>query len=275
MKHLTFIALIGLLLIQTSACKKNSDTTPNSSCRLTKVTNTNIDTAQITYDTQGRVLTYGSLNYGLYNFTYGSGLTASATTVITDTSYHFSYDISLDAQGRATFITKHYSYPGSAYTYTFSFQYDAEGHIIRSESSLQGTGIAGVHYYLDSLVYTNGNLTAKYSYAKDNVTLNYNLTGHLTVDYGTDINKIGLQAFVTYEEPISVISGWNSFYHLFGASSKNLPSVTKYYDNTGTLFYQWNYSFLLNENGYPTEENIVRSVHNPGSINRKFAYSCP
>lgn len=257
-----------LLLLLASACKKDK-TTPN--CRLTAI-KSNFDTAYVTYNSNGRVLSYGDVRYGLYSFFYPGGLSAF-DSVETVSSKKADCNISLDANGRVTFMTRSVQSLGATVNYTYQFQYNADGYITLCEQNYGASTTGPTAFYKDSMVYSNGNLVAKYSFARDQISP-YTLQSYLTCTYGTQPNKIGYHAFFYSEEPISVTDGWNAFYHLFGKGPANLPLKTTVYNNTGTVTYILDYTYLTDENGYPTEANIVRSVNSTNIFNRKFSYSC-
>jgi hypothetical protein len=265
------VIAFAVTLAAISGCKKDKDNPSAATCRLTKVENTGSDTALVVYDSEGRVTSYGSLNYYLINLTY-SGLTASATLTNPDTTMHFmNIFLNADKNIQSMNITRNVG--GADYYYTYAFQYDADDHIIGSEQTLKPAGSLNTTYYKDSMVYENGNLVDKYTFYKMDSDP-YAPYQHLTMTYGSQENKIGYHAFSSWEEPISILSGWNFFYHMFGKTSKNLPVSTSFYDDTNANLFNLGYTFLLDGNGYPTEENIARTGSYPGTRNRKFAYSC-
>lgn len=266
----TCLLSIITLLLAAPACKKTATTV---NCKVTQVQNTGSQTTLTTYDNQGRVATYGALSSGnTFSFTY-SGLTAGSTLQSYDTSYHITGNISLDASGRMVFMSKSKVNSGTTWNYTYTLQYDAEGHVILCDQTSQEVGVSGTTYTRDSLIYINGNLIDKYTFQKLNAGP-YLPVEHVKMEYGTDMNKIGHYMWYGYEPPMSASSEYLVYSHLLGNTSKNLPVYTRYYDNTETLYIQISYSFLLNENGYPIEENMVRSINSPEAKNRKFEYSC-
>ena len=259
----------ALLLLIASACKKDKSVhTPT--CRLTTI-QTNFDTSNVTYNTNGVVTSYGSLAMGLYTFLY-SGLTAS-DSVETSSEKKLDCNISLDAKGRVTYMNRTTQFFGTSYYYTFNFQYNADGYVSLCEQIYTNSGNTQVDYYKDSMVYNNGNLATKYTFTRTESTP-YVLSSRTECTYSSDLNKIGFYAYYLIEEPISVTNGWAAFYHLFGKGPVNLPLKTTLYSSTGDVTYVLDYTYLMDENGYPTEENIVRSILSPYSFNRKYSYSC-
>ena len=266
-----FLSTITLLLAA-GGCKKDKDKDPPAiTCQLQSIQNTGNDTAAIAYDAQGKVDSFGSLAYALYAFTY-SGLTASSTVSNTSTSIPHM-NIFLDAQRRVESMNRTYVSGPDTYYYNYSFTYDGEGHIIICEQGYHESGSLNYNYTRDSMVYANGNLVSKYVFGRVDANP-YVLSSHLEMTYTAQENKIGYHAFGLWEEPISQLSGWQAYYHLFGKASKNLPAITRYYDNTGTELFNVDYTFLLNENGYPTDENMIRTGSFPGARNRRFFYTC-
>ncbi|HLP52851.1 MAG TPA: DUF4595 domain-containing protein [Chitinophagales bacterium] len=257
-----------LLLFLASACKKDKTAT---NCRLTAI-KSNFDTAYIAYNSNGRVVSYGDVQYGLYSFFYPGGLTAF-DSVETAGSKKADCNISLDANGRVTFMTRNVQSLGATLNYTFQFQYNADGYITLCEQTYGASSTGPTAFYKDSMVYNNGNLVAKYTFTRDLISP-YALQSYLNCTYSTQQNKIGHHAFFYFEEPISVTDGWNAFYHLFGNGPANLPLKTTVYNNTGAVTYILDYTYLTDENGYPTEASIVRSVNSTNIFNRKFSYSC-
>ena len=260
-----------VLLISTTSCKKDKTNT-TSSCQLTVLQNTGSDSAAVTYDSQGRVSKYGGHSYALYTFNY-SGLTATADVTGTDTSYHPRMYLFLNANGNVVSMNTDISFGTTTYHYTYTFTYDADGHIILDEESNRDINTPNTDYTKDSMVYADGNMVAKYTFEKSNSS-SYILYDSLLISYTTSPNKNGYYIWRYAEEPISQLSGWAAYYHLFGSSSKDLPASSKYYTSSLGLADQYIYSFLLNSDGFATDENISASGHYPGTYNRTFAYNC-
>lgn len=256
-----------LLLLFATACKKDKGI---PTCRLTSI-ETNFDTSYINYNTNGMVTSYGNVPQGLFTFFY-SGLTAY-DSLETPGEKKLDCNISLDAKGRVTYMSRTTQFFGTSYYYAFTFQYNTDGYVTLCEQTQSNSATSSVSYYKDSMVYANGNLSAKYTYMRSESTP-YALNSYLTCTYSTEENKIGYYAYHFIEEPITLTSDWKAFYHLFGKGPVNLPLKTTLYSYTGDISYVLDYSYLMDENGYPTEENIVRSILSPYSFNRKYSYSC-
>jgi hypothetical protein len=257
-----------LLLLFATACKKDKGV---PTCRLTAI-KSNFDTAYISYNSNGRVASYGDVPGGLYTFFYPGGLSAY-DSLETSGGKKADCNISLDANGRITFMTRSVQSLGATVNYTYQFQYNADGYITLCEQTYGASTTGPTAFYKDSMVYNNGNLVAKYTFTRDQISP-YALYKYTNSTYSTQQNKIGYHAFFYFEEPISVTDGWNAFYHLFGQGPANLPLKTTLYNNTGGVTYVLDYTYLTDENGYPTEANIVRSVNSTNIFNRKFSYSC-
>lgn len=258
-----------LLLLIASACKKDKSVhTPT--CRLTTI-KTNFDTSYISYNSNGIVSSFGNVPQGLYTFFY-SGLTAFDSVEIPGEKQP-DCTISLDANGRVTYMSRTRQIFGKLYYYTFTFRYNAEGYVTLCEQGYSNNSDSHEEYYKDSMVYANGNLATKYTFFHDESTA-YTPFSRMEITYSSDQNKIGYYAYHFIEEPITVTSDWKAFYHLFGKGPVNLPLKTTLYSSTGDVTYVLDYTYLMDENGYPTEENIVRSILSPYSFNRKYSYSC-
>src|ERR1043165_9567485 len=178
--------IFALLLLFAAGCKKKDNVA--SDCRLTKKQDASGDSALVTYDAQGRVSSYGN-DLTKYVFTY-SGLTASVTL---NASNQVTINLSLDAEGKATFMTWSNN-SGSQVDYTYTFEYDAEGRIVKSLQTVHVSGQPTTTYFKDSLIWANGNLIAKYTYVHDNADP-YVLYCRTQTTYTADVNKTGYHNF--------------------------------------------------------------------------------
>lgn len=262
MKKLLILLLPAIIA---TGCNDDSD---NVSCQLTSIVFNNTDTAQIVYNDQGKVIKYGDLNSAHYTFSY-SGLTATVMFGPKTTS------LFLNGDGHVVSFSDTITVGLTVYYYDYSFEYDANGHLVKSVQSVADNAL-GLNNatYKDSMVYESGNLVEKYTFYKGPAAGSFTLEDRAEIEYGSTDNKLGLYFWSTDEEPLSISTGWLQLYHLFGASSKDLPVRTKVYNNGGTLITQRDYSFLMNSDGFPSEVNIIRSVSASSTENRKFFYDC-
>jgi len=263
------LPVVIALFVFVAGCKKDKDA--EMTCRLTSIQSTGLDTAQLTYDAEGNLTSYGSLSNYLINLTY-SGLTVTTTIANEDTTRQ-GYNIFLNADKNVQSMNLTNNNGGSNYYYTYTFEYDTEKHVVWSEQTYKQLGTPTIYYYKDSMIYENGNLTEKHTFYKMNDDP-YVPFERKEITPGTELNKIGYYAFSSREEPISITSAWHFIYPLFGKASVNLPAKTKVYDELGNLSYEIIYSFLLNGDGYPVDENYTVTIAPPYTINRKFTYTC-
>lgn len=262
------LATATLLLLTISACKKE-----NKTPRCTLATRASFaDSARVTYDAQGRVSTYEIVGESVYTFNYTSALAAQCVVSIPGNPVYTTYNIFLNTNGTVSSMTNSISLGGSTIDYTFYFTYNAEGRIAKCLQRYDQPGAISVK--LDSMVYTNGSLAGQYSFYGPSSTGPFTLQEYALTTATDKPNQIGYHAFSLYEEPMTLVSGFYPFYHLFGKGSDKLPAETTFYTNTGTLSFKMNYTYLLDENGYVTEANITRSILAPTTENRRFTYGC-
>ncbi|MBK8658661.1 MAG: DUF4595 domain-containing protein [Bacteroidetes bacterium] len=262
------LAAAALLLLTISACKKENKT-PN--CTL--VTRASLtDSARISYDAQGRVATYEIVGESVYTFNYTSALAAQCVVSIPGNPTYTTYNVFLNSNGTVSSMSNSIVIGGTNIDYTYYFTYNAEGRIAKCLQRYDQTG--GISVKLDSMVYENGNLVRKFKFVSASVTGPFYLQEYAITTYTDRPNKMGYHAFSFVEEPTSLLSGFYPFFHLYGKASDKLPAETNVYTNTGTLSFKMNYTYLLDENGYVTEENVSRSILAPSTENRRFGYSC-
>lgn len=262
------LAAAALLLLTISACKKE-----NKMPNCTLVTRAGLtDSARIIYDAQGRVSTYEQVGEAVYTFTYTSALTAKCTVSISGNPTYTIYNIYLNNNGTVASMNNSILISGTTLEYTYVFTYNAEGRISKCEQRYEQPGAISIKY--DSMVYVNGSLAGQYTFVGPSSTGPFTLQEYALITSTDKNNYIGYHAFSNYEEPISLTSGFYPFYHLFGKGSDKLPAETIFYTNTGTLSFKMTYTYLLNENGYVTEENAIRTILAPTTDNRRFTYSC-
>ena len=267
--HTLFVAITLCLVMASASCKKEK---ANTSCRLTRINRDVADSSDISYDAQNRVSRFG-FSTCLYTFNY-TGLTAQAhLSYYSDTSFNTLYNIYLNSDGRVASMTYHNTVAGALYLYTYNYQYDAQGRIVLCEQNLTEDASGIVTYHKDSLVFSSGNLVSKFSFTKTNTTP-YVLAQRVNISYTAHANKIGYYVWGTDEEPTSLTSGFTPFFHLYGNTSENLPEKSSVYNNSGVLQMETIYTFLLNADGYPTDENLARTILSPHTYTRKFTYTC-
>lgn len=267
MKQILF-SLTAILLLSIAACKKDEKTVQ---CRLVGRAGL-VDSAHLTYDAQGRVLTYELVGESVYTFTYTSTLTAKCVvSTLTDSNYT-TYRIFLNSNGTVSSMNNSVLESGTTYTYNYSFIYNADNRIIRCDQRAEGPGSAIIKK--DSMVYENGSLAKQYTYYATSPTGPYTLQEY-AITTSTDIpNQIGYHAFSVYEEPMTLLIGSFQFYHLLGKGSDKLPTETNSYNPDGTLSFRVNYNYSFDENGFITEQNVSRSILSPSTGNRRFHYYC-
>ena len=267
MKHIV-ISIAAVLLLTISACKKENKTLSCALASRASVT----DSARVTYDAQGRVSTYEIVGESVYTFNYTSALAAQCVVSIPSDPAYTTYNIYLNSNGTVSSMSNSLVIAGTTIVYNYTFTYNAEGRIYKCEQRFEQPGAISIK--LDSMVYANGSLAKQYSFYAPSATGPFTLQEYALTTSTDKTNYIGYHAFSTYEEPITQLSGFYPFYHLFGKGSDKLPAETSFYTNTGTLSFKMTYTHLLNENGYLTEENISRSIISPSTENRRFTYSC-
>lgn len=263
-----FLAIAAVLLLTISACKKESNPL---NCRLVSRASVT-DSARISYDAQGRVSTYEIAGESVYTFNYTSALAAQCIVSTPGNPAYTTYNIYLNSNGTVSSMSNSIVITGTTIDYTYNFTYNAEGRIYKCEQRYEQPGAISIK--LDSMVYTNGSLAKQYTFYSPSATGPFTLQEYALTTSTDKTNYIGYHAFSLYEEPMTLLSGFYPFYHLFGKGSDKLPAETSFYTNTGTLSFKMTYTHLLNENGYLTEENITRSILAPSTENRRFTYSC-
>ena len=269
MKKLLFICCV--ILLAAASCKKEQKAV---TCRLTEKIDS-YDSAQITYDANGRVSVYSNALGNAYTFNY-SGLTAQCVVSYPGSTNTSTYQIYLNSQGQASSIT-YYVPPaagGAERLYSYVFLYDNNSRIVKCEQSLNMPGTASDYFMYDSMVYENGNMIKKFTFAKGGSSTGYGLQQYSTTSYTETENKIGYHGLSYTEEPTSLLTGFYQFFHLYGQCSANLAAETNVYTATGTLSFRISYSYLFDELGNVTEENVARSLVSPSTENRKFYYEC-
>jgi len=269
MKQIVF-ALAAVLLLCVAACKKESKTL---SCRLVSRVNA-ADSAIVSYDAQRRVSTYEIVGESVYTFNYTSGLSAQCVVSIPSNPTYTTYYIFLNSNGTISSMNNSMVISGSTYDYSYSFKYNTDGRIIRCDQMLEQVGGGSSSIKYDSMVYENGSLVKQLTYYATTTTGPYTLQEY-SVSTPTDkTNRIGYHAFSYYEEPITMLSGFYPFYHLFGKGSDKLPSETSFYSASGTLSFKMSYNYLFDANDNVQEMNIARTIFAPSTENRRFYYSC-
>ena len=267
MKQIIF-SLTAILLLSIAACKKDEKTVQ---CRLVSRV-AGPDSAVITYDAQGRVTAYELPSQAVYTFSYTSGLTAQCVVSIPGDPAYTTYSIFLNSNGTVSSMNNSVMISGSNYTYYYSFNYNADGRIIRCDQRAEGPGSASIK--LDSMVYQNGSIVKQLTYYATATTGPYTLQEYSVCSSTDKPNHIGYHAFSYYEEPVSLLSGFYPFYHLFGKGSDKLPAETSFYSASGTLNYKMSYNYLFDEQENVQEMNISRTIFAPSTENRRFYYNC-
>ncbi len=263
-----FITTSTILLLTIAACKKEDNPIKCTLAGRASVA----DSARVTYDAQGRVSTYEIVGESVYTFNYTSALAAQCVVSIPGNPVYTTYNIYLNTNGTVSSMSNSIVISGTNIDYTYYFTYNAEGRIAKCLQRYDQTG--GISVKLDSMVYENGSLAGQYTYYGASSTGPFTLQEYALTTSTDKPNYIGYHAFSVYEEPMTLLSGFYPFYHLFGKGSDKLPAETSVYTNTGTLSFKMNYTYLLDENGYVTEGNITRSILAPSTENRRFYYNC-
>lgn len=228
----------------------------------------------VTYDAQGRVLTYQVIGNSTHTFNYTSALAAQCVLSLPSDPNRTTYNIYLNSNGTVASMNNSIVIGGFTYDYYYTFHYNTEGRINRCDQKVENVSGGSVSFNYDSMVYENGSLTKQYTFGAATLSGPYSMQKYSITTNTDQANKISYHPYNFVGEPISTVSGFQAFYHLFGKGSDRLPAETNIYTPSGTLSYKINYTHLLNENGYLTEENITRSIIAPGTENRRFYYSC-
>lgn len=251
-------------VLMLTGCSK--DKTIRQICRIQSIVYNSSDTSSIVYNDQMRVFKFGNLSGNHYTFNY-SGLTATmqfgSETI----------DLFLNADGNlVSFEDETGSGPSTLY-YSFNFNYNGDKQLVLSVQEV-ADNVLGLNNstYKDSLVYSNGNLVEKYTFFKGPLSSTFSLEERIEIDYSSESNRLGHYYQTADEESISILSGWQHIYHLLGKPSRHLPTASRVYNAGGSLIRQHQYTFMINEDGYPVEVNIVTT--GVGTQNRKFEYLC-
>lgn len=265
-KFVTLFAA-ACVLLGSAACKKDKVT---KTCRLSGRANY-ADSVVITYDAQGRVAVYDMVNLSTYTFTY-SGLSAQCNVSTPTDPNAETYNIYLNSDGTVASFSNSIPFSGSTLDYTYAFKYNNEGRIRICEQRVDGPGAISIK--MDSMVYLNGCLIRQYTFYATSSTGPYTLQEYSITNYSDVPNALGYHVFSLYEEPITMVSGFYPFYHLFGKGSDKLPTETNFYTNTGTLQSRMNYNYLYDADGKVLEVNKARSILAPQTENLRFYYNC-
>lgn len=256
MKNKISLAVLSVLLSATIflSCKKDDDSTPTptpaASKQLIRYWDSKYqDTVSLGYDAQGRI-------------NLVDGTEDKQSTTVSGNNLHYvefrktenrntaDIQFTLDAQGRVSTGTGTIAYIAAQPTTTqYSFEYDAAGYCTKKTDKR-----ADGNTYVYSYAYTDGNLTTMKRY--DNGVPTFTQTN----EYYTDkVDKIGLD----YYHFIDLSKG------ITGLANKNLlKKATGVGGNPATLYWEYEYNYVLDADGYPTQLQLKRLSN--GEINTTF-----
>lgn len=269
MKNPLFFTTLAMVLLCIVSCKKDTTEDPakEKTCLISGITHANPGAPQTlyTYDEQGRIIEYRTLDNTLFRINY-SGLSGEITMTDLSGNVLDEMNVTFDSQGRLTSFENYNIFSGNTLRYFYQFTYNSEGYLITNVQTLKG-GSYDV-YYMDSLAYENGNLVKKT--VKDKEGRIYETTDYT---YKNELNKSWNFFFDYHGEPFSILSGYPFLYPLLGKNVKNLPASITITERDFTNNVSFDY--LTDEKGYVKEfTKHIRNSYENSSNNFKISYEC-
>lgn len=266
---ISFIVLVLGMSLSIISCKKDKENiqADEPNCLILGITHSNPGAPQTlyTYDEQGRIIEYRTQDNTLFKISY-SGLSGEIKMTDLSGNVQDEIDVTFDSQGRLTSFENYKLFSGNTLRYFYQFTYNSEGYLLTNIQTLKG-GSYDV-YYMDSLVYENGNPVKKV--VKNKAGQLYKTTDYT---YKNELNKTW-NFFFNYDgEPFSILSGYPFLYPLLGKNTKNLPATITISERDFTSNISFDY--LTDENGYVKEftKHIQNSYEN-SSNSFKISYQC-
>lgn len=285
MKNLIKIRTAALLLaamcVGFSACSDDNDEPEGGNKTSGLVNPSNVFTGQlpksvagttITRNTDGLVTEIKTADGKVITFDYPAQTRATEKsdnvkmTVIED-DIKTEYDMIIGSNG---FVSKSYvkitsANPNENEEGTWSFTYDAQGHLINAQ-----------HVYND--VYGEGNYSVTLQWKDDNIIKTFKDDGswdnytyeYTSSDYPTAIENKG--AIFMFEDiyPIEVYDfEWVYYAGMLGKGPKNLAVACYEYDEVDDII---DFIWTLNPNGYPIIFDVKDDDH-PGTSTVKFTWN--
>jgi hypothetical protein len=264
MKFLKFTSVFILVFLAFS-CKKEKNNTEEESavCRISEITTNNDLTTKTTlkYDSIGRISEVEGLNTK-YVFSY-TGLTGKIEIIDRGIASLNPVNLTFDATGRLTSLR----FVSGGLTHFCMFKYSADGYLITNEQTASNS--TNTFSSIDSLIYTNGNLTQKIRKNGANVVINT-----VNYSYGTLVNKSYNFYWNELSAPFDFLGNIYIVYTLLGKPSRNLP--TEISSKLSGFDQKYEFDYLINSDGYVAEYNSTyASTFGPTVDNIKLTQICP
>jgi hypothetical protein len=255
MKKIKALTAVSILFLAVSCSKSGNEVpTPGPSANTKKIKEIiytdptmNTESSTFTYDEQGRIKTYTDEPYS-YTMTYESPVLMKVTRTKNGV-FDQERICNLNDKGAITKMEYH-SVPGNAITYTYEWQYDANGYV----SKIKGSSPNG-NYFEEVFETINGNPVSSKLY-HDGVQYHNR-------SYTYDLSKVNKQ-------PYSAWYLWPSE-TLFGKPVKNLLIEYKSFDVNNVIDWHTKTTYQLDSDGYPVKYT-TDYVHENTKSTTEFKY---